>query len=60
MLQHKIRYVPGPDPTPCVFRDTNGWCPFCERVTLALEEKGIEYDTMLINLRDKVRTGPCN
>ena len=28
-------------------------CPFCEKVILALEEKGIEYDCVLIALRDK-------
>lgn len=36
-----------------LYRDTTGWCPFCERVWLALEEKGVEYDTVLINLRSK-------
>ncbi|KIZ07611.1 glutathione S-transferase [Monoraphidium neglectum] len=35
------------------FRDTNGWCPYCARVWLALEEKGIEYDSVLIDLYAK-------
>jgi glutathione S-transferase len=35
------------------FRDTNGWCPFCQRVWLALEEKGLDYDSVLIDLYDK-------
>ncbi len=35
------------------YRDTNGWCPFCERVWLALEIKGIPYQEQLINLQDK-------
>lgn len=36
-----------------LYRDTNAWCPFCERVWLALEHKGVEYDTVLIDLRNK-------
>jgi len=36
-----------------LYRDTNGWCPFCERVWIGLEKKGIPYDEKLINLQDK-------
>ena len=35
------------------YRDTNGWCPFCERVWIALDYKEIEYDPVKIELRDK-------
>ena len=40
-------------PLVTLFRDTNGWCPFCERVWLALEIKQIPYQEQLINLQDK-------
>ena len=36
-----------------LYRDTNAWCPFCERVWLALLEKGIEHETQFIDLRSK-------
>lgn len=36
-----------------LYRDTNGWCPFCERVWLALEIKQIPYQEQLISLQDK-------
>ena len=35
------------------FRERHGWCPYSERVWLALEYKGIDYDTVLID-----NTGP--
>lgn len=41
------------EPKLTLYRDTNGWCPFCERVWLSLREKGIPYDEVLINLYDK-------
>ncbi len=40
-------------PALTLYRDTNGWCPFCERVWVALEKKGIPYDEVLIDLQDK-------
>ena len=41
------------EPVLTLYRDTNGWCPFCERVWIGLEKKGIKYDEKLINLQDK-------
>jgi glutathione S-transferase len=41
------------DPLVTLYRDSNGWCPFCERVWVALEAKQIPYKERLINLRDK-------
>ncbi|WP_413201276.1 glutathione S-transferase family protein [Nostoc piscinale] len=44
-----------PDTTPPVllYRDTNSWCPFCERVWFALEEKQIPFETEFIDLSNK-------
>jgi glutathione S-transferase len=41
--------------TPLVtfYRDTNGWCPFCERIWIALRAKGIPYKESLISLQNK-------
>ncbi|KAG1672622.1 hypothetical protein FOA52_002102 [Chlamydomonas sp. UWO 241] len=36
-----------------LFRDTNAWCPFCERVWFALLEKGVPFETVFINLGAK-------
>mmetsp|Transcript_45812 Transcript_45812/g.76318 ORF Transcript_45812/g.76318 Transcript_45812/m.76318 type:complete len:485 (+) Transcript_45812:264-1718(+) len=36
-----------------LYRDTNAWCPFCERVWLALLEKDIKFEQYLIDLFDK-------
>jgi glutathione S-transferase len=41
------------EPLLTLYRDTNGWCPFCERVWVAVEAKQIPYTERLINLRDK-------
>ena len=43
-------------PTPpkvTLYRDTNGWCPFCERVWLILRAKNIPYEEQLISLQNK-------
>ncbi|MCP6762118.1 MAG: glutathione S-transferase family protein [Fischerella sp. CENA71] len=44
-----------PETTPPVllYRDTNSWCPFCERVWFALEEKEIPFETEFIDLSNK-------
>ena len=34
---------------PTLFRERHGWCPYSERVWLALELKGIPYDTVRID-----------
>jgi glutathione S-transferase len=36
-----------------LYRDTNSWCPFCERVWFALEEKQIPFETEFIDLSNK-------
>jgi len=40
-------------PLVTLYRDTNGWCPFCERIWLVLRAKGIPYDEQLISLQNK-------
>ena len=34
---------------PTLYRERHGWCPYSERVWLAIEAKGIEYDTIYID-----------
>ena len=41
------------EPVLTLYRDTNGWCPFCERVWIGLEKKGIPYDEKLVDLQNK-------
>jgi glutathione S-transferase len=36
-----------------LYRDTNGWCPFCERVWVALRAKKVPYRESLISLQNK-------
>ena len=36
-----------------LIRDTNGWCPFCERVWVAIRAKGIPYQETTVSLQNK-------
>merc|ERR1719464_1166649 len=36
-----------------LYRDTNGWCPFCERVWIAIRAKGLPYQETLVSLQNK-------
>lgn len=48
---HKL--APDEKPSVLLYRDTNSWCPFCERVWFALEEKQIPFETEFIDLSNK-------
>ncbi len=48
---HKL--PPETSPPVLLYRDTNSWCPFCERVWFALEEKEIPFATEFIDLHNK-------
>lgn len=50
---HLHRLTPGEKPSVLLYRDTHAWCPFCERVWFALEEKQIPFETELIDLSNK-------
>ena len=39
--------------TSLLLSDTNGWCPFCERVWIAIRAKGIPYQETLVSLQQK-------
>lgn len=46
--------LPAEIPPPVLlYRDTHSWCPFCERVWFALEEKKIPFATQFIDLYNK-------
>lgn len=47
------KLAPGERPAVLLYRDTNSWCPFCERVWFALEEKSIPFETEFIDLSNK-------
>lgn len=44
---------PNSTPEVTLYRDANSWCPFCERVWFALEEKEIPFAVEFIDLSDK-------
>ena len=48
---HKL--TPEKKPPVLLYRDSNSWCPFCERVWFALEEKQIPFETEFIDLSNK-------
>ena len=37
-------------PVLTLYRDTNGWCPFCEKVWLQLMAKGVPFELSLIHI----------
>ena len=37
------------DERPTLFRERNGWCPYSARVWLALEYKGVDYETVKVD-----------
>ena len=41
------------EPLLTFYRDTNGWCPFCERVWVCIRAKNIPYRERLISLQNK-------
>ncbi len=53
-ISSSLRQLPKDEAPPVLlYRDTNSWCPFCERVWFALEEKGIPFETEFIDLSNK-------
>ena len=53
-----INSLMSPEPTPVeplltLYRDNNGWCPFCERVWVALLVKGIPFEEKTLSLQKK-------
>lgn len=42
-----------PTPVLTLYRDTNGWCPFCERVWVCMRAKDLPYQERLIQLFNK-------
>ncbi|MDZ7961894.1 MAG: glutathione S-transferase family protein [Aulosira sp. DedQUE10] len=50
-ILHKL--PPDTAPPVLLYRDTNSWCPFCERVWFVLEEKEIPFETEFIDLSNK-------
>jgi glutathione S-transferase len=53
-IPSSLHKLPLETPPPVLlYRDTNSWCPFCERVWFALEEKEIPFATEFIDLNNK-------
>jgi glutathione S-transferase len=53
-ISSSLHKLPPETPPPVLlYRDTNSWCPFCERVWFALEEKEIPFATEFIDLNNK-------
>jgi glutathione S-transferase len=44
---------PNDEPVLTLYRDTNGWCPFCERVWLCIRVKQLPYRERLVSLQNK-------
>jgi glutathione S-transferase len=44
---------PQDEPVLTLYRDTNGWCPFCERVWLCIRVKQLPYRERLVSLQNK-------
>lgn len=53
-IPSSLHKLPPPyTPSVLLYRDQNSWCPFCERVWFALEEKEIPFATEFIDLGNK-------
>lgn len=53
-IPSSLHKLPPPyTPSVLLYRDQNSWCPFCERVWFALEEKEIPFATEFIDLDNK-------
>ena len=48
-VHHRSSPPPLPDDTIVLYRERNGWCPYSERVWLALECKNLPFATVLID-----------
>jgi glutathione S-transferase len=48
-VHHRSSPPPLPDETIVLYRERNGWCPYSERVWLALECKNLPFATVLID-----------
>ncbi len=56
-LQSELETIQSSDeekkPLLTLYRDTNGWCPFCERVWVAIRAKNLPYQETLVPLQGK-------